>query len=86
MSMSGKNFGAHRIDLTLSLPLRRVFYKLLDGASFRDERGYAVVVRIAGLLTEIEREIGFNGVKRIMRRLERLEALKKRIRRKGGNE
>jgi len=74
-------FGSHRIDLSLPLRLRRVFYRLLEGASFRDDRGYAVIQRVAFLLCEIEREIGFKGVKRIMRHLERLELWKNQFER-----
>ena len=76
MSKSEKGLGRHRVDLLLPLRLRRIFYKLLAGASlFRDERGYAALQRVASLLCELEREIGFNGVKKIMRRIERLEKL-----------
>jgi hypothetical protein len=74
MKKPDKGFGAQRIDLQLPLPLRRVFYKLLEGASWRD---YAVPQRIALLLVEMQREIGIQGVKRIMKRLEKFEGAKK---------
>jgi len=70
--MSKLAFGAHRVDLTLPLRLRRIFYKLLSGLRYQhDAASYRAVQRVAVLLVEIEREVGTARLKTIVRKVER---------------